>query len=116
MQGQAAAAMATPRLELQSGEKGCAGGLGLREVRGAHDRCLRCGRKVNPGAQGPPAWMGADRQVEGVAPWGGWQSLMFLGMWLPHSDLCLLLCVCDSLLSLTRTLVIELRVHLSNPG
>lgn len=56
MQGQAAAAMATPLLELQRAEKGCAGSLGLREVREARDRCPRA-----------PAW------VEGVAPWGGWQ-------------------------------------------
>lgn len=60
MQGQAAVAMATPGLELPGGEKGCTGGLGIREVREAHDRC---DREVNPGTQ--PQLPGAPAQVGG---------------------------------------------------
>lgn len=51
-----------PRLSWRGreGEEGCTGGLGLREVRKARDRCLGCSQEVNPGTQpqlpGTPAW------------------------------------------------------------
>lgn len=73
-------------------------------------------RRSTSTTRGPSMGGGQTNRWREVAPWGGWQSLMFLGMWLHHSDLCILLCVCISLLSLTRTLVIEIRVHLSNTG
>lgn len=69
----------------------------------------------------PSQTLGKDPSLSLSAPGGSWQLLASRGLWPPHCSLCFRLhtaflsCVCVSVLSLMRTLVLRFRAH-PNPG